>query len=305
MRAQYSGISEEEYLAKWEDRVRRSFLELLKKRVVTGAFDEGTDDLFSCYLKEGTRDPLLWEIFTHIANEKIPFMDISGGGSSAGGMGIAHYLLSLNPDIPCLVNDIDPHTAKILRCCIDEAMPDSSVEVASFDSLDMPLKDNSLDCITSMGAIVMSYAGKVIGGDVEKFAEECQSGLLREVYRVLKSGGHEAEGHIEYDRGEIIRYFESHEKFLGLYTKEHISDALDIYEGYLKNHRTVADIIKDSEFELETTKTYRHREGERLVVQFFSPTGDFEAVGEHGPEDNELVKSFYDQAIYVLRKPIG
>lgn len=302
-RAKINGISEEEFLEKWEKRVWRDFSESWQKRLAVGEFDEAADNGFAYYLKGRTRDPLIGEIMDKIIREKIPFMDIA----SSGTMGLAPYLLHENPDIPCLIADIDPYTMRALRRCLDAKLPEYSIEVASFDNLDMPVKDHSFEYITSIGAIVYSYVEKTTSEDLEKFAEQCQYSLLREVYRILKPGGRfitvESNAEFRYDLDQVFRYFETHDKFLGLYTKDVVISKLEQLEEYLKKHQSINEIMKNVGFQIETVKTYGKQLSERMVAQFFSPTGDFEIIGEHGPEDNELIKNIYNHTIYVLHKP--
>ncbi len=307
VRARDNNVTEEKFLAEWSKCVARDFSESWSKRTLSGEFDETKDHPCAYFLKGSTRDPFLGGILDRIIRESIPFMDIA----SSGAMGWAPYLLHENPDIPCLITDIDPLTVRALRRCLDEQLPGNRVEVASFDNLEMPLKDASLEYITGIGAITFSGTDRTFRGDSDEFFARCEETLLREVFRVLKPGGRfltfEAWGDVLYDREEVLRFFETHKTFLGLYTKYHVLYVLDQVEEHRRTHPSfderIQRLMKNVGFEIEAVRTYRQQHSERIVAQFFSPTGDFEPVGEHGPEDSEVIRSMYHPTIYVLRKP--
>ena len=94
----------------------------------------------------------LKETMEKITLENIPFMDIA----SSNGLGLASYIIKMNPKIPCLITDLNAEDNKLLRSCIEEYLPDYNISIAFFNNCEMPIKDNSLDCITSIHGITSS-----------------------------------------------------------------------------------------------------------------------------------------------------
>jgi ubiquinone/menaquinone biosynthesis C-methylase UbiE len=125
----------------------------------------------------GTADGLseMNGIFRKIAGEGKPFMDI---GSSIS-WGLVPFIAKFNPRIPCMVTDVCEPFMKSARRFLKNNLTDYNISVACFDNHDMPIKDNSLDYITSTNGIA---GGDYCGiSDAEK--------QVNEVYRILKPGG--------------------------------------------------------------------------------------------------------------------
>jgi SAM-dependent methyltransferase len=115
------------------------------------------------------------EIFKKIAAEGKPFMDIGSNIS----WGLVPFIAKINPRIPCLVTDVNEPFMKSARKFLKNNLTDYNISIACFDNHDMPIKDNSLDYVTSTNGI----AGGDYYGDVD--AEK----QISEVYRILKPGG--------------------------------------------------------------------------------------------------------------------
>jgi Methylase involved in ubiquinone/menaquinone biosynthesis len=159
-----------------------------------------------------------------IALENNPFMDIASSES----MGLAAFILKMNPKIPCLVTDIDSYAMRNLRQCVNEGLPEYSISIASFDNLDIPIKDNSLDYITSIDG--MSSCKKPAGGaKTYSFPYQASAGseyVINEVYRVLKRGGRfvtcEQNTECDYDLQKIYCDFNEYGRLFGIYTYDEI-----------------------------------------------------------------------------------
>jgi len=123
------------------------------------------------------------EIASKIASDGKPFMEIACGP----GMGMAPVILMKNPSIPCLATDACSKIIKAWRNYINQNLPEYNISLASFSVLDMPIKDNSFDYVTSLLGI-----GSTRNGEAGKIK------AINEVYRVLKPGGYFIANEIEF-----------------------------------------------------------------------------------------------------------
>jgi Methylase involved in ubiquinone/menaquinone biosynthesis len=196
-----------------------------KSKTFQGEFDPYQDDSWLESIKGKNNE--LTDTLYKIALDDKPFMDIASSGS----MGFAPYIFDLNPDKPCLVTDINAAEMKLLRSYINETedLYDYKIDLASFDNCDMPIKDNSLDYITSILGISSSYNGE--NPDYFQFSVGREP-AINEVYRVLKPGGLfitlEMNGECDYDLRKIC--YDSHDRgdFLGIYPYSEIQAVLEL-----------------------------------------------------------------------------
>ncbi|MCL2816458.1 MAG: class I SAM-dependent methyltransferase, partial [Oscillospiraceae bacterium] len=163
------------------------------------------------------------ETIQKIADENKAFMDIA----SSENMGFAPYVVKMNPNIPCLVTDIDAHAMKYLRVCINKHLTGYNINIASFDNYGIPIKDNSLDCITSNYGI--SSSGGNPAARPKTNTPQLHAGsekAIDEVYRVLKPGGCyvaiEIERECDFDLRRMYEYHGEHGSLFGLYTYDEI-----------------------------------------------------------------------------------
>lgn len=103
------------------------------------------------------------------------FLEIACGP----GMGLTPMILSKNPQIPCLVSDACSLLVKSWRKFIRDNLTEYDINLSSFSVMDMPLKDESFDIITSF-----------IGISSTRLGEQGKIKALSEVYRVLKPDGY-------------------------------------------------------------------------------------------------------------------
>ena len=115
------------------------------------------------------------DITSKIAEDNKPFMDIACGP----GMGLAPMILQKNPKIPCLATDACSRLIKAWRYYINRNLTEYNINLASFSVLNIPIKDNSLDCVTSN-----------IGISSTRNGESGQIQALKEIFRVLKPNGY-------------------------------------------------------------------------------------------------------------------
>ena len=235
-----------------------------------------------------------------------PFMDIA----SSEYMGLASYILKINPKIPCLITDIDPNTVKCLRSRIDENLSDYNISLASFDNLEMPLGDSSIDCITGIEGISASAVGRAVDSSLmslDEFTAYNERKFLDEVYRVLKPGGCfitvEPEMSWDFDLQKIDSYFSKHEKLFGLYTDDVIRNKLTDFMAWKEKYALCDEKIIAAGFSVESKKIHTEKFGLDVVASYFSATGGPITV-ENPDESEDIVRLYSNKILYVLRKPI-
>lgn len=153
-----------------------------------------------------------------IADEGKPFLNLASNFD----LGLIPYILKCNPHIPCLAGDCDEVTIREVRTFIDEYFPEYCIEVASFDSYDIPIHDCSLDYVTSQGGITMSTIDMA-----SKQEDMWRRAAIREVYRILKPSGRfiTFERSFEYGFDDLMKLYDEHNKdgkLFGIYSREEI-----------------------------------------------------------------------------------
>jgi SAM-dependent methyltransferase len=118
------------------------------------------------------------ETFSKIAAENKPVMDIS----SCNTFGLIPFILEFNPQLLCMATDMEAPFTRIMRSTVNQELANHNISLASFDNRDIPIKDNSLDYVTSTGGI----GGATDGNNASVFGEEK---VISEVYRILRPGG--------------------------------------------------------------------------------------------------------------------
>ena len=115
------------------------------------------------------------DITSKIADDSKPYMEIACGP----GMGLTPMILKNNSKIPCLATDACSRLIKAWRYYIDRNLKEYDISLASFSVLDIPIRDNSLDYVTS-----------AIGISSTRNGENGQIQALKEIFRVLKPTGY-------------------------------------------------------------------------------------------------------------------
>lgn len=255
-----------------QQRIRRSFMENWKERTLNDA------------AWTWTQDAVLIDVLHKIADKGTPIMDIA----SSEGMGLASYILKLNPDIPCLITDMDTFGLKCLRECIDRHLPEYNISIASFDNTDMPIKDNSLDCITSISG--MQSSAKRNCQHPYLFAAGKED-VINEVYRVLKPGGcyvsMEASMDYHFDPEKLFHeesIYVENGKLFGIYTRDETQDVYERLKGPSWQEQFTA-----RGFEVECERKYSHQFSINEMKQFLKVVAQYWNI--HNFSDEEIILS--------------
>jgi hypothetical protein len=75
-------------------------------------------------------------------------------------MGLTPIILSKNPDAVCLATDACSLLIKSWRQYINSDINQFNIDLASFSAMDIPIKDNSLDIITSFIGVSSTRSGE-------------------------------------------------------------------------------------------------------------------------------------------------
>ena len=305
-------VYSDEALERFEKRSKAVFRSVWEKRTFDGDFDEARDYHWLKTVKGADKSAYVTEIFAKIARDNTPFMDIA----SSEAMGIASYILKLNPKTPCLVTDIDEHNIRRLHSRIGENLPGYDISLASFDNLDMPLADGSIECVTSMGAIMHSNMNRSWSVENESdpnvttfadFGESCRRRAIAEVYRILKPGGifitAEGEWDWEYDARTIDDHFSSHDKLYGLYTRERVYERISEFEEQKAKYALCDDKFTSAGFTVEFERRYKTKCPLDIAAISLSETGDPVTV-EDGDRTEGIIDIYDQHILYILRKPL-
>lgn len=282
-------------------------------KTLQGEFDPYCDCPWLENIKGENKDAKFVEIINKIAVENKPFMDIA----SSYTMGLASYIVKMNPKIPCLVTDIDQQEIKYLRRYVSELLPEYNISLASFDNFDIPIKDQSLDYITGICGIGSS-CGKPENESMKNNSPVFPDNekVIHEVYRILKPGGYfiteERNMEFEYDLRKIYDDYNEHGKLFGIYTYDEIQAVCELLIEY-----PWRDNFISAGFEIEVEKKYYERYSingiKEFLYNFTSRHGIREWTNEEivlnsTPNDKnkaeDIGMDFYNvETFYILRKP--
>lgn len=126
------------------------------------------------WLGEGARvqsDALYRQFCQRICAASGPWLELAAG---PGGGNLAP-LLHLRPELPLIVNDLEPRLLQRWSALLAGALPEHQVSFAAFDLTCMPLAEASIGCISSVAGLGS------IRGDPQTALAECA--------RVLRPGG--------------------------------------------------------------------------------------------------------------------
>jgi ubiquinone/menaquinone biosynthesis C-methylase UbiE len=162
-------------------------------------------------------------VLDKIGAESIPVMDIS----SSTNFGLVSFIAKMNPQIPCMATDIDANDIKCLRIFLDRDLPEYNISLACFDNYCMPIKDNSLYCITS----TLGMSDICSENSLNDFTDFTlgKEKPIGEVYRVLKPSGCyvtiERRQEWKFDLAKVRESYNKYGKLFGIYTYDEIEEA--------------------------------------------------------------------------------
>jgi ubiquinone/menaquinone biosynthesis C-methylase UbiE len=254
-------------------------------------------------------------------------MDIS----SCNTFGLIPFILEFNPQILCMATDMEAPFTRIMRSTVNRNLAEYNISLASFDNRDIPIKDNSLDYVTStfgIGSVKYDNAAHTFFSFPVDKAKP-----INEVYRILKPGGCYVaiENYCDwkFDLSKTCEAYKQHGKLFGMYTYNEIEEVQSKLKIFSMHHQFVAagfqvEIgekypVSKSPFTLELKDSFSHLahifkirewtdEEEAKYNEFLHNTPqiirntDVKEIDKESEESGiELVQG---EIFYVLRKPI-
>lgn len=177
--------------------MNKIFIELFNKQpneIIDGVYYYGSEkegDQFSeKEIKQWSEDGSFEKVFINgrslypkefniiaekVAKFNLPYMEIACGP----GFGLTPFIKNIDSSIPALITDACPYIVKYLNEFINRNNYKTNMSFASFDNANMPLKDNSINIITSF-----------LGIGSTRTTGDGEMNCLNELYRVLKKDGY-------------------------------------------------------------------------------------------------------------------
>jgi Methylase involved in ubiquinone/menaquinone biosynthesis len=239
------------------------------------------------------------EIINKIAHDNKPFLDIA----SCEGMGFVPFIVKKNPEIPCLVTDIDGHLIKCLNIYAKKELADYNINFASFDNSDIPIKNESLDYITSNQGITSSAQKPAAGSANNAFQNSAgKEKIIAEVFRILKPGGYfitsELSREYVFNLQKLDNNYNKYGKLFGIYTYNEI--------------RAVAALLKEDRWrdkflaagfrvkaEINLPRKYSSDEVKRFLYNIKPELYKYEDI----VYEDIGIELYNSENFYILRKP--
>lgn len=296
------GTDPQEAQEKCKDKLKQMFLSNFNRSNVAFEYDEKNDPRYKRFLQGKEADKRITDIFREIAAKETPFMDL---GSYH--MGLAPYILHLNPKTPCLITNSNKNYISILSSHTKEKTEEYNTRFASFDEINIPLKRQSLDVVTGDLPLSGAVQNRLVDGRVmspDEARKWCTITILMEVYRVLKPGGYfifsEFSSNMSFEWKELEEYFTKHDKLYGMYSREELYESLKRHkesEKYCLND----NMIKAVGFDIEVKDAYSFKDPLENMPGWFYLEEFPQKTREFIPEDDIIDLEFTD-FLYVLRK---
>ena len=240
------------------------------------------------------------EVFGKIAAESKPLMDIS----SCNSFGLIPFIVKMNPQVPCMATDMEAPVMRFMRTRVNRDLSEYNISLASFDNRDIPIKDNSLDYVTStfgIGSVLYDNAPHTffsVPVDREK--------PIKEVYRILKPGGcYVAIEHYhdwKFDLAKTREACKQRGNLFGLYTYNEIEEVQNKLKVYLMHNQFIA-----AGFEVEIGEKYPQPKPSCSIdlnpKSALSHLAHILKIREWTDEERELYKGFSGDIITIIRTP--
>ena len=293
------GIDPVRFFAKRKARFERELLSNYESRDVYAPYDEAKDWRFQRFLQGTEANQKIIDIFREIAEKGTPFMDL---GSYH--MGLAPYILHLNPKTPCLLTNRDRHYVDVLGSCVRESFGTHNITVAFCDELHIPLQRESIDVVTGVLPLSGASQNRPVDSRVmslDEMRKWCIMSVLMEAHRVLKPGGYfilsEFGSSMNFSWTELDEFFDKHEKIYGYYAKDEFYESLRTHKDQEK-YALHDDMIKVAGFDIEIKDAYSYKDNfENRFYKDELPEKTRELI-----PDDDLVELEFTESFYVLRK---
>ncbi len=301
-RAEREGVSEEELRQQWIDRCRSMFTNFFTDRDLSVDFSEKSWG-FQRFLQGKNADKRITDILRYIAESDIAYADIGSAN-----MGMAPYVLHLNPMAHCLIaSDLKPHIG-LWGSFINEMLPENNVSIAAFDEIDIPLKDESLDVVTGVLPLSGASQNRIVHSGVtslNELTELCIEKMLQEVYRILKQGGYFIFGEFNsrwiWSRELLHSYYKTHDNISRELTEDEIIRRMNL-QVEAEKYRLNDDKIKNAGFEIVIKDVHCTMEDPENIAHWIAINEEYNEEATVFA-DGVISLEFYDQ-LYVLKKPI-
>ena len=296
------GIDPDEFFAKRKARFERDLRSHYESRNVHSPYDEVTCWRLQRFLQGTKANQKIVGVFREIAEKGTPFMDL---GSYH--MGLAPYILHLNPDIPCLLTNRDRHYVDVLGSCVRENFGKQNITVAFCDEISIPMQRESIDVVTGVLPLSGASQNRLVDSKVMSLDEMRKwfiINVLMDVNRVLKPGGYfilsEFGSSMNFSWTELDQFFDKHEKIYGYYAKDEFYESLRTHKDREK-YALHDDMIRVAGFDIEIKDTYSYKDNFENMPNWFYKEELPEKTRELIPDD-DLVELEFTESFYVLRK---
>lgn len=296
------GIDPENFFQQRKEWFEREFRSSYESRNIDAPYDTVEGRRFQRFLQGAEANPTIADIFRKLAEKGTPFMDL---GSYH--MGLAPYILHLNPDTPCLLTNRDRYYVDVLGSCVRENFGNHNITVAFCDEISIPLQRESIDVVTGVLPLSGASQNRLVDSKVMSLDEMhkwCIMSVLMEVNRILKPGGYfilsEFGSRMNFSWTELDEFFDKHEKIYGYYAKDEFYESLRTHKDQEK-YALHDDMIRVAGFDIEIKDTYSYKDNFENMPNWFYKEQLPERTRELIPDD-DLVELEFTESFYVLRK---
>ena len=218
-------LESQSHFLKFYDRARSEW----HMRTLGESTSKLLEDSISYYEYWEKDDAIFQDIIMKIAYANEPFIDLA----SSEAMGLAPYILKINPQIPCLLTDMNSTSVKAVQLCLkNELLYCTNTDIAYLDINALPIKDNSISWITGMSPMTSSVRDNTGLAYSFPFQASSLAGkAVHEAYRILKPGGYfvtiEQDRQCDIDIMQIHQMIQERGKLFGIYSFEELRDILN------------------------------------------------------------------------------